>query len=77
MMDPEEELPFKLSKWVGLETRFLAPVRKGVVTARARAAIVQDQERTYTAEVNVEDDGGNRVAVFTSTFKVARDSGSR
>jgi uncharacterized protein (TIGR00369 family) len=62
---------------VELETRFLAPVRKGVVTARARAAMVQGQDRTYRAEVNVEDDGGDRVAVFTSTFKVARDSGSR
>jgi len=62
---------------VGLETRFLAPVKKGVVTAHARAAKVHDQGRTYRAEVEVQDDGGNRVALFNSTFKTARGSTPR
>lgn len=57
---------------VGLETRFLAPVRKGAVTARARAVPVQGQERSYRAEVDVKDGSGKRVAVFTSTFRAAR-----
>jgi len=62
---------------VNLETRFLAPVRKGVVTARARAAAIPGQKRSYRAEVNVEDSSGSLVAVFTSNFKVARDSAVR
>ncbi|TNF47011.1 PaaI family thioesterase [bacterium] len=62
---------------VGLETRFLAPVHKGVVTARARAEMLKGQERTYLAEVDVQGENGNCVATFSSTFRVAKDSMSR
>ncbi len=62
---------------VGLQARFLAPVKGGTVTPRARAAAVKGEERTYSAEVNVEDEGGARVAVFSSTLRLARGSAQK
>ena len=55
---------------VALQTEFVAPVRSGVVTARARA--VRTEGRTYRGEVSVTDEGGKEVARFVSTFRVAR-----
>jgi uncharacterized protein (TIGR00369 family) len=57
---------------VEMTTRFLAPVRGGTVTARARADKEEDKERTYSAEVFVSDDNGAVVAEFWSEFKIAR-----
>jgi len=71
---PAQGHPFRHS-WAS--DPVLAPVRGGIVTARARVAAVKGEERTYSAEVNVEDEGGARVAVFSSTFRVARGSAQK
>ena len=57
---------------VELTTRFLAPVRGGTVTARARAGKDEQRERTYSAEVFVSDDSGAVVAEFWSEFRLAK-----
>ena len=57
---------------VAMTTRFLAPVRGGTVTARARAVRDLEKERTFRGEVTVSDDGGTVVAEFTSEFRLAR-----
>jgi len=57
---------------IEMTTRFLAPVRGGTVTARARASEDEDRERTYNAEVFVSDDTGAVVAEFWSEFRVAK-----
>lgn len=55
---------------VSMESRFLYPVRKGVVTARARAA--NQEARIFRGEATVFDENGKAVLEFASIFKVAR-----
>lgn len=55
---------------VSLRTEFLAPVRRGVVTARARA--IREEDRTFRGEASVTDEEGREVARFVSMFKVAK-----
>jgi len=57
---------------IRLETRFLLPVKKGVVTARAR--VVSRVDRTLEGEATLFDDQERAVMEFTSTFKIARDT---
>ena len=57
---------------VEMTTRFLAPVRRGSITARAKAEQDEDKERTYRAEVFVSDDTGAVVAEFWSEFRIAK-----
>ena len=57
---------------VSLETRFLAPVVKGVVTAHAGAGPAGNKDRMFQAEVMIRDENGKNVAVFSSLFKVAK-----
>ncbi|WP_051564446.1 PaaI family thioesterase [Desulfovermiculus halophilus] len=52
-------------------TRFLAPVRKGQVTARAR--ITSREGREFYGHADVEDDQGRAVLHFEARFKQARD----
>lgn len=57
------------------EARFLAPVKKGMVTARARA---QKQEgRILQGQATVYDENNRPVLEFASTFKIARDASIR
>ena len=56
----------------GLETRFLAPVRKGTITARAKASAIDGKDSSFGANVEVQDQDGILAAVFVSTFKVSR-----
>lgn len=56
---------------VSLEVKFLAPVKKGTVTARAE--IVGRQGRTWKGRAVVYDDGNRAVLEFMSTFKMAKD----
>ncbi len=56
---------------VSMESRFLYPVRKGIVTARAR--VVNREGRTFRGEATVFDEKGKAVLEFASLFKVARD----
>ena len=60
---------------VQMTTRFIAPVTGGIVTARARAILDQEKERTYRGEVSVTDDGGEVVAEFESEFRIAKKHG--
>jgi len=56
---------------VALETKFLFPVRKGIVTAKAKVA---DREgRILRGEAAVYDDEQRVVVEFSSVFKVAKD----
>ena len=59
---------------VQMTTRFIAPVTGGIVTARARAILDQEKERTYRGEVGVTDAAGTVVAEFESEFRVAREN---
>ncbi|UCG38577.1 MAG: PaaI family thioesterase [bacterium] len=60
---------------VEMTTSFLAPVRGGTVTARARAVPDPEEKRTYGGEVQVLDAGGTVVARFSSRFRVAKRRG--
>lgn len=55
-----------------LRTRFLSPVKKGVITARSR--VVHQEGRTLRGEADVFDEDGRIVMELSSTFKIARDS---
>ena len=57
---------------ITLEARYLAPVRKGTVTAKAR--VVSREGRTLKGEAIVSDESGKAVMEFLSVFKIARDS---
>ena len=53
-----------------LALKFHAPVRGG--TVRAEARIIAKDDRLITGEAVVYDDQGNKVATFTSAFRVKR-----
>ena len=57
---------------VEMTTRFLAPVKGGTVTARAKADKDEDKERTYRAEVFIIGEDEAVVAEFWSKFRLAR-----
>ena len=57
---------------ISLQTRFLRPVKKGVVTARAR--LTERVDRILNAEAGVYDDTDQMVLEFHSSFKIARDT---
>lgn len=58
---------------ISMESKFLHPVRKGTVTARAKAKTLKD--RVIEGEATVFDEAQTAVMVFTSVFKVAKDAG--
>ncbi len=56
-----------------LTTRFLAPVRQGLVTA---TAVVRGPEgRTFYGEAKITDEAGVEAALFSSVFRIARGQG--
>jgi uncharacterized protein (TIGR00369 family) len=55
-----------------LESRFLLPVTKGIVTAKAE--VVSREGRRLKAKATLYDEDGRSVMEFCSTFKVARDT---
>lgn len=57
---------------VALETKFLLPVKKGVITARATANRVEG--RLLKGEATIYDEEGRAVMAFRSTNKIARDT---
>ena len=57
---------------ISLETKFLYPVRQGIVTARAR--VLEREERTLRGEATVYNEDERPVLAFQSTFKIAKDS---
>jgi uncharacterized protein (TIGR00369 family) len=52
------------------ESKFLYPVKKGIVTAKAKAEF--DDERTIHGTATVFDESGQPVLEFHSTFKIAK-----
>lgn len=58
-----------------LESKFLAPVKQGVVTAKAR--VVRQEGRTLQGRAEVYDGDERVVMEFTSTFRVAKDAAIR
>ncbi len=57
---------------ISLESRFLYPVKKGVVTAKARVA--RRDGRHLHGEAVVYDEEKNEVLHFSSVFKIAKDT---
>ena len=57
---------------VSLESKFLFPVTKGTVTAKAE--VFQQSERTLTGEATIYDETDRPVMAFFSTFKIAKDT---
>ena len=55
-----------------LESRFVLPVTKGIVTAKAE--VVSREGRRLKAKATLYDEDGRSVMEFCSTFKVARDT---
>lgn len=56
---------------ISLETKFLAPVKKGVVSARAE--IIGREGRTWHGKAVVYDEDNRPVLEFMSHFKMAKD----
>ena len=64
--------PYSHFATTAMETRFLAPMKKGIATARAK---VTDRDgRVMKGVASVEDEDGRIVMELTSTFKLARDA---
>ena len=57
---------------ISVEAKFLYPVKKGIVTAKAH--VVGRQDRILTGQATVFNEEGRSVMEFQSTFKIARDS---
>jgi len=57
---------------IRLESRFLHPVKKGVVTARA--TVLSRADRVIEGQATLYDEQGRAVMEFASTFKIARDT---
>ena len=56
---------------IELESRFLLPVKKGIVTAEAE--VVSREGRQLKGKATVYDEDGRAVLEFCSTFKIAKD----
>jgi uncharacterized protein (TIGR00369 family) len=57
---------------IALESKFLYPVKQGVVTARAK--VLQQEGRILQGQATVYNEAERPVLEFSSTFKVAKDS---
>jgi acyl-CoA thioesterase len=57
---------------ISLETKFLLPVKKGIVTAKAK--VVEKEDRILKGRAIVYDDDERAVLEFSSIFKMAKDT---
>ncbi len=57
---------------IAMETKFLYPVKKGLVTAKAE--VLKRDGRNLQGTAILYDDEGRAVLEFSSAFKVAKDS---
>lgn len=57
---------------IELASRFLLPVRKGIVTAKAE--VVSREGRQLKGKATLYDEEGRAVLEFCSTFKIAKDT---
>ena len=60
---------------ISLETRFLRPVRQGVVTVKAQ--VTDQTENILRGQATIFDEDEKPVLEFSSTFKIARDRAIR
>jgi len=60
---------------ISLQTRFLRPVRQGMVTARAQ--VTDQTEDILQGQATIFDEDERAVLEFSSTFKIARDRAIR
>jgi acyl-CoA thioesterase len=57
---------------IRLETKFLHPVKKGIITAKAE--VVSRVDRLIEGRAVIYDDEGRAVTEYLCTFKIARDT---
>jgi len=57
---------------ISLETKFLYPVKQGIVTAKA--SVASQEGRTLKGEATVYNEDERAVLAFTSVFKIAKDT---
>lgn len=57
---------------ISLESKFLYPVKEGVVTAKAR--VVDRKAETLEGQATVYDEAQRPVMEFSSVFKIAKDA---
>ncbi len=57
---------------IAMETNFLLPVQKGIVTAKAK--VLEREGRILKGRATVYDEENRAVMEFSSVFKIARDS---
>jgi uncharacterized protein (TIGR00369 family) len=57
---------------ISLQTKFLYPVKKGIVTAKA--TVTSQEGRILRGQATVYDEAEKAVLEFSSTFKIAKDT---
>lgn len=57
---------------ISMESRFLHPVKKGILMARAR--IIERNGSTIKGSCDVFDEADRKVMIFNSIFKIAREA---
>jgi len=57
---------------IAMESRFLHPVKKGVLLAKA--ALVERKGAILKGSCDIHDEAGRTVMTFTSVFKIAKDA---
>lgn len=57
---------------IGMESKFLYPVKQGTVTARAK--VTDRKDRTIRGEATVYNEDEKAVFSFSSVFKIAKDT---
>jgi uncharacterized protein (TIGR00369 family) len=57
---------------VSLQTKFIYPIKQGIVTAKAR--VTEQQGRILYGQASVYNEDEQPVLEFTSTFKIAKDT---
>lgn len=57
---------------ISMETKFLYPVKQGIVTAKAR--VVKREGETLRGEATLYNEAERPVMEFSSTFKIAKDT---
>ena len=60
---------------ISMESKFLYPVKQGVVTAKATAA--KEKERTLSGRATIYNQEDKAVMEFASIFKIANNAPSR
>ena len=57
---------------IAMESRFLHPVKKGILSARA--TLVERKGAILKGNCDIHDEAGRTVMTFTSVFKIANDA---